>query len=219
MRALLFVLAALPLSACNVDLSFESDATTIHATGLDAGTIDVSICGGPSGLLDCNQDGHAFTVAADGMTVAATEGLLSFGTLDAIFDVNRADLAVTVTRDDGATGTVTLPPPFVATGPSTARGGDQIAFAWKPGTGDPMAWSADVACGPDHTSATSGPVAFTDLGELQLSTDDLPRPADGACSVAITLTRTRTGTMYAPFAAGSAITGEQTSQVTFALGS
>jgi hypothetical protein len=213
-RALLLLL---PLSACSLDLNFTSDATIIHATGDNARSVDVSICGGPSGLLDCNEDHHTFTVTVGGVTEPATEGLISFGTVDATFDVDRLDLGVTVTRDDGATGTVTLPEPFVLAGPTVVRHGDQAVVTWAPGGGDPMTWAADVVCGPDNKDASTGPFATDDDGQAEIPWSWLPHPGPAPCSATVTVTRTRPGTMYDPFPGGSAITGEQTSEVTFSV--
>jgi len=214
----LWLVSVLPIAACDLDLSFESDGTSVHATGRDDHSIDVSICAGPSGLLDCNQDNDAFAVTADGVTEQASAGFLSFGGLDATFDVNAADLAITVTRQDGATGTVTLPPLFDLTGPSgpVARG-DRVALAWQPGSTDAMTWTANVSCPSNGADSISEPRTIADDGRLEISASELPKPGSGACSASLALTRSRRGTMAAPYPSDSTIAGEQTRAIAFEL--
>jgi hypothetical protein len=220
MRAhlLLPILAALPVSACGGDLDFQSGATSARATGHDATSLDVSICGGPSGLLDCNQDNRTFTVTVDGVTEPATEGFLSFGTVDATFDVDRADLGVTVTRDDGANGYVTLPDPFVLAGPTgVVHRADQIVLGWPPGGGDAMTWWSEVVCGQGNSTATSGPTSIADDGSAEIAASSLPSPGPAPCTATITFTRSRPGTMSDSFGSGSTFTGEQSSAITFVI--
>ena len=80
MRASVLLLA---LTACDLDLDFSSDATSIHATADPDSTV-VSICAGPSGLLSCNGT-ERFDVTVGDQTVPAEEGFLSFGTQEAAF--------------------------------------------------------------------------------------------------------------------------------------
>src|SRR5688572_30046573 len=108
----------LALGGCGgIDLSFESDATSIVVTAEEGRATRISICPASTGLLTCD-DTMTFTVEIAGERKVATPAL--FGGFQAHFAIDATGIPVNVTRDiDGATATVVVPPAFAVTGPTT----------------------------------------------------------------------------------------------------
>jgi hypothetical protein len=208
--AMRWMILLVPLAGC-FDLDFSSDSTTITATASEAGTTHVTICGAPSGLLDCN-DQESYQVTVGDESAPATEGFLSFGILTADFSTGLADTPIEVSRSDGASGDTSLPAPFTLTG--TTNGHD-IVFAWdSAGGADPMAWSSDLGCnGTDYFGKDQ---EIADSGSVTISTDDLPDGSPGTCNAAITVTRSRHGELSSGFQSGT-IVGAQARVFTFQL--
>nr|HEX4312538.1 hypothetical protein [Kofleriaceae bacterium] len=214
---------ALPLGAC-LDFDFHSEGTRVTATtslamatdtpaNPDGFDTDVSICGGPSDLLSCNEDNDTFVVAMGDYSEAASEGFLSFGVLDASFDGDPSNQTLGVTRGDGAYGSVVVPPAIDLTGPSgSIHGGDAIQLAWTPAGDDVMRWQGSVTCGSAAPVDAHGG-ALRDLGWAHLHTDEFPTSQPGPCTATIVVLRTRTGTMDARYGSDSSISAEMSTEL------
>jgi hypothetical protein len=211
------MLVVLGLVGCApIDLS--SDATQITATADGNGT-DVSICAGPSQLLDCNENQFSFQVTFGSDTEPATEGFLSFGTVDAFFADEDADTPIAVVRtEDNATATASLPAPFTLTGPlstETIPSGASIQLTWDNSSADSMTRTTGLTC--NGTEYFGQPVDIDDTGSLTISTDDFPAGESGACSAGVTITRTRDGDPGDVLKQGSTMVAEQARSVGFML--
>jgi hypothetical protein len=205
----------LAIAACT-PIDFHSEATTVTATGR-AGTVDVSICAGPSDLLDCNEDHESFQVLLGNDSQEATEGFLSLGTLDAVFSTDVAEAPITVVCDAATIGTGSMPAPFTLSSPdagATISRGGHVHLAWDADGADHMAWTVDLAC--SGTDYMSQPVDVDDTGAVSISSDDFPDGASGSCDGTLTLARDRNGSMTG-LPEGSTLVAEQVGVVTFQL--
>ena len=213
MRWLVLVCGAV-LGGCDVDIDLSSPGTSIEAIGEPQQT-RVRICAGPSGLLSCNAT-EAFEVMVGDELQPATEALLGFGALEAVFPVVAGNTPVSVTRTrDGATGVADLPEPFDL---ALAVRGSELELTWQQTTGDPMAWSSELYCPSSGTTYFGDKLEADDDGRLELSTGSLPDgEGEPDCRASITLTRHRDGTIDRVYPDGSRIEGQQVRTVTVDL--
>jgi hypothetical protein len=217
--AIAAALAAAPLAGCfDLDLDFHSTGTSVQVTASPELDADVWICAGPSDLLDCNESDRSFTVSLGSASVPASTGILSFGSLDAFFPGDPAGQTLFATRDDGADGTVVVPPELDLQGPTGAvhRGG-RIPLTWFATHEGKLTWTGGVVCGSDEQGSAAGVHTLADTGHADLTVDELPKYASGTCTARIELARTYTGTMSAAFGSNSSITAEQDDSITFDL--
>jgi hypothetical protein len=210
MRGTVILLA---LGACDLDLDFHSEATSINAVASSFGTT-VSICAGPSELLSCNGN-ETFDVTVGDETQRAEEGFLSFGTQTASFAASAPGTPIQVVRlRDRADAFVELPEPL---GLHVSLRGSRIELTWQPSAVDEMKWSSTLSCDGTGASYFGEEEDVEDDGELVISTDDLPYGERGLCHASVTLTRRRTGSIDQAFFDGSTIDGEQARTFTFDL--
>jgi len=210
-----WLVAMLALVGCDLDLS--TSATTITATGQTNGVTSVVICAGPSQGLGCN-DQESFDVTFGSDEESATEGLLSFGSLEADFS-SVAAAPLTVTRaSDGATASV-VSEPFDLTGPASTdviQRGATIELAWTPSGGDRASWTGNVLCGEtDYTP--DQPFDIDDTGTATIHTDDLPQGPAGTCTATVGISRSHDGTLDSAFPASSTFVAEQDRVISFQL--
>ncbi len=212
----------LVLAGCgDLDLSFSTDATSVTAISYGDSQTTVSVCGGPSGLLDCNEDNLSYEITMGGVAVEPTEGFLSFGELTASFSTNAADTAIEVAElPSGGVADGSMPAPFELFGPVPSGDGTEFHLAWTPST-DTLSWSASTSCSDSTSNSSDGnptqAVTIDDTGVLTLHTSDLPAVNGSSdCTGTITLTRERDGSAGG-FADGSTMKSQQVRGVTFDL--
>ena len=205
------------VSGCTIP-DFTTNGTSIHATGQDDGHTLVTICAGPSGLLDCN-DKETFVVTLGADSQVPMEGFLSFGALSTDFPTNSTDSVVIVTQDsDNGRAVTSLPPPFDLHGPAqdvVIPHSASVTLTWTPAAGV-IELSSSVTCA--STSDFGDTRTIEDNGQITVDLGDLPKPGDGICQAGLTLTRTRHGKLDTVYPPSSTIVGEQERSVGFMMG-
>lgn len=205
--------ALLATTGCFGDFDFDSPGTTIRASG-ENGQTHVTICAGPSGLLSCNGEEELTVIVGEEIQPAKT-GLFSFGMLEAFFATDAADTPITVVRTrDGAQATGALPAPFTLTATAGTVNDGAIPATWERGTGDPMSWHRELTCGSG--TYFSEEHSLDDDGAARFPVGDVPDDAEGSCTGAIIVTRTRTGAMHS-FETESSMTVEQVRRIGFRI--
>lgn len=209
--------AVVMLTGCSLDLSFESEATTIHANAGETGT-RVTICAGPQGLLSCNTD-EEFQVFLGNEFREATLPFLSFGTKEAFFDTNAAGSEIRVIRTrDGAFATATLPEPFTLAGPAPTdvlTRDDSFELTWEPDGRDKMIMDFTLDC--DGALYFHDDIEIDDDGSQVVAIDGFPEGEPGLCRASVELRRTRRGSIDSKYADDSSIDGRQVRSIEFDL--
>jgi hypothetical protein len=221
--------AMLALAACGTTESGSlltrgmSAEMTINAPGDGTATVSTELfSGSPGQLIYVDLDNSdTLTATSNGQTMTLTKSQLgNIIDYDAAFTSGASGeqfvIALVRTVDAGApTSTVTLPDAFtLAALPASQSRASALTIAWSPtGSTDPTSWAANGSC----IAGASGTITV-DQGTLGIPAGTLvaaPGQASASCSVTVTFTRTRAGTLDPHFGDGGAIAGQQTRTATF----
>ena len=195
-----------PNGSTTVDapLDVDTNATdTVQVTGGDTLTAKAGSQSQPMTATDL-LGGYSYSAAFSGEDDGGTVYTVSF---------NR-------TSDVSApNSTVTMPAPIAISSPASSasfsRATGNIVVDYSPSGGpDPVSWTLGGACiNQAGTSLTADPGTFTIVaGSVTVPTGTTTAP--GSCSVTLTISRTRTGTIDPAYEGGS-INATQTQSVSF----
>jgi hypothetical protein len=224
LRSTSFLLASLSLSGC---FSFEFNIATraeFSATADGSGDTILRACfreGFNIGCSDANTS--SVTASSDGEETTLFPNPFFGVPFDGILtgDAPGKEITFSWVGRDGSSApasVVTLPDAFEIVEPvegSVFLPTDEVRLVWDPSpAGEPMQVDQFISC--SNGSGSAGPLGDTiDTGEFLVPSSVMQRALESDCTIELTLTRVRQGTLDPAFGQSESIEGRQSRTASF----